>query len=252
LPQYDPVAERYEQAIVPKFRVVAEWLVDAAAPRSGEAVLDLAAGTGGTSRLIAPLLGPTGRLVVSDNSAPMLAVAQAVFETLAPEARVEFTLADINSLPFGDESFDLVMGQFTPLQDSDAAIAEALRVLKPRGRLVIAFWGQTYTELDMLNRARTRAGFEPRGNPPVDDVVARFFKAGFREVDWRVREFRNRHDGADAYVDYRLSFGRPDGVDEDLWERFGAAVEAEVRALPTDPDGSFELTGSAVILTATR
>jgi ubiquinone/menaquinone biosynthesis C-methylase UbiE len=182
----------------------------------------------------------------------MLAVARSVFDGLALDTPLEFVEADINALPFADESFDLVVGQFTPVQDSEAAIAETLRVLKPRGRLVIAFWGPTYTELDLLNRGRVRAGLEPRDNPPINDVVMRFFGAGFREVDWRVAEFRNRHENADAYLEYRASFGRPDGVDDELWDRYSASVEAEVRSLPTDPDDGFELTGSAVILTATR
>jgi ubiquinone/menaquinone biosynthesis C-methylase UbiE len=252
VPQYDPVAESYERAIVPKFRAVAEWLVETAAPRSGEAVLDLAAGTGGTSRLIAPLLGTSGRLVVSDNSAPMLDVARSVLSGLAGDTRVEYAEADINSLPFADESFDLIVGQFTPVQDSEVALSEALRILKPGGRLVLAFWGPTYTELDLLNRARVRAGLEARANPPVNDVVTRIFNIGFREVDWRVREFANRHENADEYLDYRASFGRPDGVDDELWQRYEAGVEAEVRALATEPDGGFELTGSAVVLNATR
>src|SRR5215213_2542987 len=66
--QYDEVAEDYERQVVPRFRPVAERLLRVADIRPGDDVLEVAAGTGGLSRLVAPRLDPSGSLVLTDLS----------------------------------------------------------------------------------------------------------------------------------------------------------------------------------------
>jgi len=86
---------------------------------------------GGTGRVSAPLAANVGRIVVCD-----------VSETMLRQARLkglETVQGEIEQLPFADETFDavLLVDAFHHLNDQQAALRELLRVLKPRGRLVI-------------------------------------------------------------------------------------------------------------------
>ena len=103
-------AEMYEQYIVPATFI--PWtpvLVEKAAPKPGEHVLDLACGTGIVARHVAPLIGKEGHLVGIDISPDMLNVAR---NLPAPEgADIEWIEADGTSTSLPDDSFDLVICQ---------------------------------------------------------------------------------------------------------------------------------------------
>ncbi len=60
----------------------------------------------------------------------------------APHAPVTWDVADAQSLPYDDGSFDLVVCQFGAMffPDKVTAFAEAARVLRPGGRLELAVW----------------------------------------------------------------------------------------------------------------
>ena len=99
-------------------------------PRSGQTILDLAAGTG-TSAFA--LTGPGVNVIAADFSEGMLAEGRRRY----PELQFEF--ADAMKLPFADESFDAVTISFglRNVHDYRVALNEMHRVLKPGGRLVI-------------------------------------------------------------------------------------------------------------------
>ncbi len=104
--------------------------VRAVAPKPGERILDLAAGTG-TSSVALAKSGATVTAV--DFSAGMIDVGR----ERHPE--IEFVQADVTALPFKDREFDAVTISFglRNVQDPKKALAEMHRVLKPGGRLVI-------------------------------------------------------------------------------------------------------------------
>jgi SAM-dependent methyltransferase len=251
-PQYDPVAREYEERIAPRFAGVAEAIAEALDVRPADAILDLGAGTGGLSRLILPRLGPDGRLALVDLSSAMLEVAREVLGAEpAGRARVEYTVADLTELPFPAKSFDQVVAQFTPVQDTDAGLGEAARVLRSGGRFTIAFWGPAYLELDLLNRVRERIGMDPAVPPDVEAVARRVAAAGFDDVALAERSFDATYADVDAYLTYRTAFGRPGTVDDDTWARYWDALEAELRAM-AGPDGAIRLDWSVVLLGASR
>jgi SAM-dependent methyltransferase len=100
-------------------------------PAAGRRTLDLGCGEGRLSRDLKAL---GHELVAVDASPTMLAAATEA------DTELETYLADAASLPFPDETFDLVVA-FMSLQDiddADAAVAEAARVLEPGGRLCLA------------------------------------------------------------------------------------------------------------------
>ncbi len=132
---FDAVADRYDllNDILSlgqdrRWRSVVARLV-AAAP--GDLVLDLAAGTGTSSRAFT---AAGARCVACDFSLGMLRAG-----ARKPAARVTFTAGDALALPFADETFDVVTISFglRNVTDPDAALAELLRVTRPGGRLVI-------------------------------------------------------------------------------------------------------------------
>jgi len=104
----------------------------------GARVLDLAAGTGDLSLLLARQ-EKAALVVSSDFTQAMLARAQVKARAHAGPTTVSFALADAQRLPFGDQAFDVATVAFgvRNLSDRAAGFAEALRVLKPGGRLVI-------------------------------------------------------------------------------------------------------------------
>lgn len=104
-----------------------------------EHVLELCAGTGYASRLLADRR-PEIQATAVDLSPEMIAVGR---RKVASQGIVNLTLAegDIADLPYPDDSFDTVMSVFglheVPTAVRDSAIRESARVLVPGGRIVI-------------------------------------------------------------------------------------------------------------------
>ena len=135
------VPENYERYLVPS--IFAPWaldLVELAALRPRERVLDIACGTGIVARTAARRLNDAASVVGLDLSAPMLEVARsaAKVEGLAAEWR-EGNAAE---LPLADATFDVAFCQqglqFFP--DRPTALSEIYRILVPSGRLVLSVW----------------------------------------------------------------------------------------------------------------
>ena len=105
------------------------------APAPGMKILDIAAGTGSSSQ---PLHEAGADVIPADFSQGMLDAGKKARPHLA------FTKADALNLPFEANSFDCVTISFglRNINDVDKALAEALRVTKTGGRLVIAEFSQ--------------------------------------------------------------------------------------------------------------
>jgi len=103
--------------------------------RPGERVLDLAAGTGASSR---PLADAGARAVACDFSLGMLRVGRRAHRDLA------FVAGDALRLPYADACFDAVTISFglRNVVDPAAGLAELLRVTRPGGRLVVCEFSQ--------------------------------------------------------------------------------------------------------------
>lgn len=118
-----------------------------------------------------------GRRPTNPGNAPQVTKRNAELEGVAD--RVELHTGDIRSLPFEDDSFDLVLSglaihNITDVTGRARAIDEAVRVLRPGGRLLIVDIGAT-SEYEARLRVRglaevTRRSLGPRfwfGNPLV-------------------------------------------------------------------------------------
>ncbi len=105
----------------------------AVAPRAGQRVLDLAAGTGASSVVLARA---GAEVVGADFSAGMIAEARRRY---GARPHLSFVQADATALPFADGEFDAVTISFglRNVNDPAQALAEMRRVVRPGGRLVV-------------------------------------------------------------------------------------------------------------------
>ncbi len=131
---FDGIAERYDLVNdLTSLWQDRRWrraTVDAVAAMPGERVLDLAAGTGTSSE---PFADDGALVVPSDFSLGMLRVGK------QRRADLSFVAGDATRLPFADASFDAVTISFglRNVTDTDAALREMLRVVRPGGRVVV-------------------------------------------------------------------------------------------------------------------
>jgi SAM-dependent methyltransferase len=101
-------------------------------------LLEIAAGTGIVTRVLARVLPETVAIIASDISQEMLNFAAAQPRL----ARIRWTHADALALPFEDAAFDAVLCQFGVMffRDRLAGYRQARRVLKLDGRFVFNVW----------------------------------------------------------------------------------------------------------------
>ena len=85
-------------------------LVDVAALRPAEHVLDVACGTGFVARLAAERVGTRGRVVGIDLNVGMIEAARAV-STADSRNTIEWRTGDAAALPFANAAFDVVLCQ---------------------------------------------------------------------------------------------------------------------------------------------
>jgi SAM-dependent methyltransferase len=131
-------AEVYESCFVPA--IFGQWaprLVETARLSSGDRVLDVGCGTGVLARAAADRVAAEGQVTGLDINEGMLAVARRI------RPQIDWRQCDATKLPLPDESYVVVMSQFSLMYFPDrlAALKEMMRVLKPGGRLALAVWG---------------------------------------------------------------------------------------------------------------
>lgn len=104
---------------------------------AGELVLDLGTGRGLVALAAAERVGPAGRVIGCDRDVACLAALQTAARSLGVDGRLSVVQADATTLPLTCGAVDVVTTrsvlQF--VHDRPAALREAFRVLRPRGRL---------------------------------------------------------------------------------------------------------------------
>jgi SAM-dependent methyltransferase len=135
LPDYAPMLAAYHRAHAAELRV----MVDNLPLRPGDNVLDMACGDGAYTVLLAEKVGSGGSVVGTDLSASYLELARAYADQSAVAEHICFQIGDIASLPFDDNTFDLIWcaQSMYSLPDPLGALRELRRVVRPGGTVAV-------------------------------------------------------------------------------------------------------------------
>ena len=168
---------------------------------AGDAALDVCCGTGDLALELRRRVGPAGRVVGLDFSAPMLELAARKSD--AAQADVEWVVGNALELPFGGASFDAATVGFgvRNVADVPGAIREMARVVRPGGRVAILeittpqrpplkwFYSVWFDRIVPLlgaaagdREAYTYLPSSVRRFPPAGELAALMHSAGLRDV----------------------------------------------------------------------
>ncbi|HVT36719.1 MAG TPA: class I SAM-dependent methyltransferase [Nevskiaceae bacterium] len=154
----------YQTALVPLiFQHYADDLARRLAGHPVSRLLEIAAGTGVVTRVLAATLPGSAAIVATDLNPAMIEEARRV-DTPRP---VEWRTADAMHLPFDDGSFDAVVCQFGAMffPDRAAAFAQARRVLRPGGLFLFSVWDRI-ADNHFADTVTTALGQRYPGDPP--------------------------------------------------------------------------------------
>lgn len=245
-------------------RAATDALVEAVGISPGDRLLELAAGPGTLGGQWSELVGPTGRVVLSDIAPGMVEAAR---RRNAGRGNVDVAVVDASSIDCPDASFDIVvcrMGlMFAP--DPAAAFADIHRVLAAGGRLGTLTWaGAEHNPwMTCVGMAAMMNGLVA-GGPPVGpggifslgeptQLAALAEHAAFLDVTIQEIPITFHADTIDAHIERVSSLAGP------LAAAFAAASPEQVAAvrhtaaqLAADriTDQGITLPGRAILLTA--
>src|SRR5271165_2769562 len=152
--------------------------------REGETVLDLGSGGGIDVLLSARRVGLSGKAYGLDMTDEMLALARAN-QAKAGVTNVEFLKGEIENIPLPDNSVDVIISNcvINLSADKDRVLREALRVLKPGGRLAVS---DVVVRGDVPRQVREHMLLWVgciAGALQDSDYFAKLAKAGFENID---------------------------------------------------------------------
>jgi ubiquinone/menaquinone biosynthesis C-methylase UbiE len=227
-------------------RGATEAVLEAAQLRPGMRVLDLASGVGDPSLSIAEAVGPSGHVVATDLGPGMIGLAEELAR-MRGLRNIEFRVANVESLPFPDESFDVVTCRFGVMffPDQLKAFRECLRVLKRGGRVAFVVWGKR--EQPFLG---TTVGILTKyvEVPPPDPDAPHAFMFGERGL---LKSRLEAAGFAQVREEVRTVPGRWNGSAEEYWQQF-TEVAAPFRPLVAKLTGETRARAEAEILAGLR
>jgi SAM-dependent methyltransferase len=189
-------------------------LANLAEVRRGQLVLDVGAGIGGPSRVLARHYGAT--VTALEPTKRFAALARTLTDRSGLADHVTIIEGDGRALPFADASFDLVWTQavWQSIEDKMALSAEIHRVLRPGGRLAL---------LEVVGDGQELLYPVPWADGPADsfvvtgDALASLLQeAGFLVDSWRAGEHAQTAIVAAAADTERMAPGLPGPADARL------------------------------------
>ncbi|WP_029049206.1 class I SAM-dependent methyltransferase [Cupriavidus sp. amp6] len=119
--------------------VFGQAAIEAAAPATGERVLDIGCGAGASSLALAARVGAGGQVLGVDISEPLIGRARALAQQDTPAL---FQVADASSAELPEGAFDILFSRFGVMffDDPIAAFVHMRRALRPGGRVAFVCW----------------------------------------------------------------------------------------------------------------
>jgi demethylmenaquinone methyltransferase/2-methoxy-6-polyprenyl-1,4-benzoquinol methylase len=130
-------------------RIWKRFTIELSGVRKGNAVLDIAGGTGDLAARFSRIVGESGQVILADINDSMLRVGRDKLLDNGLQGNLHFVQGDAQYLPFPDDSFDCITIAFglRNVTDKSLALRSMLRVLKPGGRLLVLEFSKPQNEL---------------------------------------------------------------------------------------------------------
>jgi ubiquinone/menaquinone biosynthesis C-methylase UbiE len=243
--------------------------VDLVRARPGEPprLVDVGTGTG-VLAIEAARRWPAARVVAVDPSVGMLRMAAERARGLGAlaDGRLAWRQGEADQLPVADGEADVIVSSFVYqlVPDRDAAFREALRVLRPGGRLAFVTWldaGDDYEPAVEFDEAVYDVGIEePEAEdddgrsgdfPSARSAADQLRRAGFRRVSARVETLRHGWT-VESYLAFKVAYEERDlygQLDATTAERLTARARERLTELPPE---AFAWEAQLVSVVATR
>jgi ubiquinone/menaquinone biosynthesis C-methylase UbiE len=253
---WDRAASHYDRAWSRQLRPAQDLLLEMAALRQGEKVVELACGSGLVTARVAAAVGPSGAVLGTDLSDGMLDEARRVMEAEGFD-QVTFRRMGAELLDLPDGEFDAslcALGLMYVPTPTDAA-AEMGRVLRPGGRAVVAVWGERqkcgWADIFPIVDARVSSEVCPLFfQLGTGNALGRLLEgAGFTEVDVRRIETVLTYASAEEALEAAFA-GGPVAM---AYSRFDEATRSEVHAeylesiAAHEREGAYNIPGEFVV-----
>jgi ubiquinone/menaquinone biosynthesis C-methylase UbiE len=212
-----------------QLQIVGESLVEAVDLRSGERVLDVAAGNGNASLAAARRYGE----VTSTDYVPAL-LEQGRRRAEAEGLPMTIRTADAEDLPFADAEFDVVLSTFGVMfaPNQARAASELMRVVRSGGRIGLANWtpeGAIGELFRLIGRyIPPPAGVTPPATWGMETRLVELFGPRARHIHTERKQYVWRYRTAAHWVDVFRTFYGP------VHKAFGALEPAKQQALETE------------------
>jgi SAM-dependent methyltransferase len=249
---FEAPAEAYDRYIGRYGPPLAEGLMDVAGVRPGQRALDVGCGPGALTHALAGVLG-AGNVAAVEPSAPFAAACR----ERVPGADVRESPGE--TLPFGDDSFDVVLSQLVVnfMTDPLRSVREMARVAIPGGVVAACVWdyveGMTLlrrfwdavASLDPEAAAGRDEGRVMRHASPVE-LETLWSDAGLEQVESGELDVGADYESFDdLWAPLELGVGPSGAYVASLDGERRAALRDELRVLLGDPGGAFSLAARA-------
>lgn len=242
---------------------VSDCLCEMAEVSAGSRVLDVAAGGGEPAFTAARIVGPSGSVVLTDQSPGMLALARDRAKALRL-TNLEFVVTDAATLDVRERDFDAALCRwglmFVPEPELKPSLARIRGLLRPHRRFASAIWAEP-AEVPTLGIEETAArrliGRTPYEIGPFRfaDVVSledALRAAGFTDIDSRRVNVATQFKSVEAFVAWRentwlrkLASGVPEALREELTAAIRSGARCYARA-----DGTVAMDNACVCVVA--
>lgn len=257
---------KYDEQLRRNGAATTSRLLELAGIQPGHRVLDIASGTGEPGLPAARIVGPSGFVLLTDQSPEMLAVARDKASAQGLRS-VEFRVSDAEQLQLDPESFDaaLCRGALMLMPDPVRCLRVVYESLKPGGRIAVLVVGRPeanpyftipYTVLrkyvSLPHHDPTAPGAFALSSPDrLRSVLAR---AGFRELHIEQVEDTSELESGREYWEYMREYSTVGTllaqIPADQHEKIGEEIAA--KAAGGDANGKVALSGESVLATGVR
>jgi len=198
------IARDFRQRTGLDFKTTIAQIVEAAAPFPGMRILDAPTGTGVIARQFVGKIGQEGKIIGVDATHEKIEEARLAAQSAKASQRIEWRVMPAEKLIFENGGFDLITSVMAfHRMNGEKFLAEAARVLKTGGRLLIAdelapeagtsplreSARRTYYRLIARNPGEAEAQFRS-----TEETMQMMKAAGFTQIVFKALRRRGKHD----------------------------------------------------------